>query len=193
MDLVGDRVTERRSASRPAGALLALALLSGLIAAPSCAAVSSHSGDRAGRSARPAVSSEASPDLLAARVLDGLAAADVPALSALVVTKDEFCSLVFPELPSSKVPNVTCDFVWDLADASSTAGLREVLSRHRGERYELVAVTFEKGSVKYPSFTVHKDPVVTIKDGSGQEKRLRLFGDVLEREGRFKLFGFMVD
>jgi hypothetical protein len=183
MDVVGDGIA----------AVSALALVVALTAAQGCAAVSSHSDARPARGATAEVSAETSLERLAGRVLDGLAAGDVAGLSRLVVTRDEFCGRVFSELGSSRVPNVTCDFVWEMADANHLAGFREVLGRHTGKRYRLVSVRVEGGSVAYPSFTVHRDPVVTVRDEAGAEHRYRLFGDVLEREGRFSLFGFMVD
>ena len=153
--------------------------------AQGCATVTSHS--------EPSSDAEVSAEKLAEKALQAIVTGDVETIQKTVVTKDEFCSQVFPELPSSKVQNVTCDFVWDMARANHDAGVREVLWKHKGKKYVFDSVRFDGGSQKYPDFTVHKGPVVTVIDETGSKRDLILFGDVLEMTGRFKLFGYMVD
>ncbi len=163
-----------------------------------CTTADSHTGDApaaakaANEAARPLASASASADELASRVLSGLASRDQKALADLVVTKDEFCTWVYPELPSSKVPNVSCDFVWQTAMMNHEGGFREVLGAHNGKRYTLVSLRFEKGVQDYPSYRVYREPVVTVKDEASKTHEYRLFGPILEMDGQFKLFGYMV-
>jgi hypothetical protein len=35
--------------------------------------------------------------------------------------------------------------------------------------------------------------VLVVRDEAGAERRLRLYGSTLERDGRFKVFSFVVD
>ncbi len=96
----------------------------------------------------------------------------------LRITKTEFCQDAWPELPSSRVPNVTCDWVW---------------SQHAGKSYELVSVRFLKGVERYPSYKVLKETQLVVKDEGGRQQEVRLFGSMLEMNGQFKLFSFVMD
>jgi hypothetical protein len=199
MDFVGHAV-KSGGVFRAGRNALALALSAGLALAQSCATADSHTLNSRKPAtverpapATPLESAEPSAEALAGRVIEGLAAGDDRKLLRLVVKKNEFCSLVFPELPSSRLSNVTCDFVWESAMLNHESGYQEVLSMHKGRRYTFVSLRFEGGVQEYPSFRVHRDPVVTVRDEQGQQKDCRLFGPVLELETQFKLFGFMVD
>lgn len=198
MDDVGDRVVSQKG-RRGWLERAALVLVVGALAvAQSCATATSHSSPAPDRRARTEPASGPVPDgsgsaELARKVLAGLEAKDERALASLVVAKDEFCSRVFPELPSSKAPNVSCDFVWDMAMLNHDAGFQHVYGRYTKKGYSFVSLRFEGGAKTYPSFKVHKGPLVTVKNAGGEQQELRLFGDVLEIDGQFKLFGFMVD
>jgi hypothetical protein len=135
----------------------------------------------------------ASAELLASRFLAYLARKDSESIKSLRITKQEFCDYVWPDLPSSRLPNVTCDFVWDQAVLNSTSGLTEMLRDHEGKRYELISLKFAKGTEVYPSYKVHKETLLRVRDEKGEEQELRLFGSILEMDGKFKLFSFVVD
>ena len=132
------------------------------------------------------------PEALAARFLDALSRDDLEAIKAMRLTEQEFCAYVFPELPSSKLPNVHCDFVWSQATLNSMAGMTRMQKAHKAKRYELVSVRFAAVET-YDSYRVHKEPVVTVRDESGATTEARLFGSMLELDGQYKLFSFVVD
>jgi hypothetical protein len=134
-----------------------------------------------------------SAEALAERVLQSLAQRDEPALKSLVLTKDEFCKYVWPELPSSKIKNLTCDWVWDSYDPSSLAGLRGTLKAHGGKRYTLVRLRFAKGITEYKGYKVHEDTRMVVRDHTGKEMELKLCGSMLEYAGQFKLFSYILD
>jgi len=100
---------------------------------------------------------------------------------------------VWPDLPASRLPNVSCDFAWDQATLNSLSGLVEMLRDHEGRKYELVSLRFAKGTEAYPSYKVHKETWLRVRDETGAESELRLFGSMLEMDGNFKLFSFVVD
>jgi hypothetical protein len=132
-----------------------------------------------------------SPEELARGFLRALAVADVSTLKALRLTKAEFCDHVFPELPSSKVPNLSCDFAWDQATLRSDGGLYDLLSSYGGKRYELVSLRFAGGTEPYKTYRVIKDARLVVRDEKGEEKEVKLFGSMLEMDGRYKLFSFV--
>lgn len=134
-----------------------------------------------------------SPEQLSRRFLAALADSDTTALKPLRITKKEFCWYVWPELPASQLPNVSCDFAWSQATLNSLAGLSEVLSTYAGRRFEFVSLRFAGGSEVHQTYTVHYDTRLTVRDEQGTERELKLFGSMLEQNGQFKLFSFVVD
>jgi len=134
-----------------------------------------------------------SAEALAQKVLESLAYKDDQSLKDLVVTKEEFCSYVWPELPSSTIPNLTCDWVWDSFAPSDVAGRQQTLANHGGKHYSLIGIRFARGTTAYKGFKVHEDTRVVVRDTSGQERELKLFGSILELDGQFKLLSFIVD
>jgi hypothetical protein len=143
-------------------------------------------------SAAPLANAERSTEALANRFLDALARSDAPAIRSLRLTKEEFATVVWPELPASKLPNVTVDWVWSQATLKSEGGLSKVLPKHGGKRYQLVSVRFEQ-TEKYPSYKVLKAPTLTVRDETGATSDVQLFGSMLEVDGQYKLFGFNAD
>ncbi|MBI3950750.1 MAG: hypothetical protein HY314_09885 [Acidobacteria bacterium] len=52
---------------------------------------------------------------------------------------------------------------------------------------------FAKGITEYQSLKVHEDVRVVVTDSSRQEKELKLFGSILDYDGQFKLFSYIID
>jgi hypothetical protein len=142
---------------------------------------------------RRLVNAHPSAEELARALLTALALRDGDKVKGLRLTREEFCRYIFPELPSSRLPNVTCDFVWDQATMKSLGGFIKMWPRHEGRRYELVSVRFKEGTDSYPTYKVHKETHLLVRDYTGREQELRLFGSMLEMDGQFKLFSFVID
>lgn len=130
---------------------------------------------------------------LARKFLAALAGKDIEAIKAMRLTEQEFCNYVWHDLPSSRLPNVSCDWAWNQATIKSLSGLGEMLRDHQGRRYEFLSLRFAKGTEVYPSYKVHKETWLRVRDENGGEQELRLFGSILEMDGKFKLFSFVVD
>ncbi len=79
------------------------------------------------------------------------------------------------------------------ATLKSLSGFGEMLAKHKGKRYRLVSLRFAGGIEPHKSFRVHKETHLTIRDEKGDEKEMRLFGSMLEMDGQFKLFSFVID
>jgi hypothetical protein len=142
---------------------------------------------------RALIYAHSSPEALARQFLKALAAKDLTKLRQLRITKDEFCQSVWPELPSSRIQNLSCDFAWDQATLRSEGGLYDLLPRHSGKRYELISVRFPNGVDTYSGYKILKEPQLVVKDESGHQQEVRLFGSMLEMNGQFKLFSFVTD
>ena len=162
-----------------------------LIAA--CAAAGCGSGDDDAPSS-PLQHTFLSPAALSEAVLSALAAHDVDTLKSLALSETEFRTAVWPDLPSSRPERgVPFDYAWgDLHQKSSNA-LRRLATRHGGKRYELVGVRFAGETSPYRTYQVHRETILNLRDEQGNELSLALFGSILERDGEFKLFSFVVD
>lgn len=130
---------------------------------------------------------------LAQAVLECLAANDRPGLRSLALSEAEFRDQVWPELPTSRPErHMPLDYVWGQLKQRSDASLGSTLSRYGGRRLALQHVSFTGETTHYQSFAVHRGSELVVTDDSGAELRLRLFGSAMVKDGRYKLFSFVV-
>lgn len=116
------------------------------------------------------------------------------ALRALALTEQEFRDHVWPELPASRPErNLPFSYVWGDLHQKSEQVLAATIARHGGQRFTLVAVRFAGETSPYPSYTVHRETVLEVRDGSGAPAAIRLFGSLIEHERAWKVFSYVVD
>lgn len=131
---------------------------------------------------------------LADRVLGALAARDIAALQALPLSEREFRQAVWPELPSGRAEmGVPVEFAWRTLAQNSSGHLAQIFAAHGGRRYRLIGVRFDGEATRYDTFTVRRKARLIVHDERGSERHLRLFGVVLQQNGRFKLFSYVAD
>jgi hypothetical protein len=158
-----------------------------LVAAIICQAACSQSSSLLGN-AYP------SSQALVIAVLDGIARRDTTALRSLALNEQEFREHIWPGLPASRPErNLPFSFVWGDLHQKSEAALARTLATHGGRRYLLVSIRFAGESTRYPSYTVHRETVVKVRDEAGTEGDLRLFGSSLEKDDTWKVFSYVVD
>lgn len=127
--------------------------------------------------------------------LNALHEQDTLALKNLLVTRNEFVNIIYPELgkhwPGSRDmrPEIK-DFVWGNHAGNTMKGLRRALRDLGGRELKLQKIEFTGGSQEYPSYTIHEEPVVTVLDETGREYRFEAIGSIIEKEGVFKLMAF---
>lgn len=136
---------------------------------------------------------ESSADAVARRLLDALARRDEGALRDLALDEREFRVHVWPSLPAALPErNLPFSYVWgDLRQKSETS-LRGILAEHGGRRYDLVRVRFAGRTTDYAGFRVHRDTVIVVRLG-GEEVELKLCGSLVEKDGGWKVFSYLVD
>jgi len=135
-----------------------------------------------------------SAERLASAVLEALARSDRSALERLAVDRDEFERYVWPELPAARPErNLTLDYVWGDLSQKSRLGLLATLNRHGNQRYELVSVRFDGPTSRYAVAEVHRGTVLTVRGPAGQQLQLRLYGSSYSRNGKWKVFSYVVD
>jgi hypothetical protein len=147
-----------------------------------------------GCSAAPLPHSHDSPEALARAVLKAIEERDAGALDALALNKQEFTEHVWPELPAARPErNLSADFVWGDLHQKSNVTLRDTLTAHGGNRYEFVRIAFLGDTTTYGSFRVRRESELTVKDPKGASRQIRVFGSMLEKNGRYKVFSYVVD
>ena len=174
--------------SRPAASAAAAAALLVCLVAGGCAP--------GGRTSAPSPLHHtfASPDALGRAVLAALADGDADHLASLALSELEFRTVVWPELPSSRPERgLPFDYVWGDLNQKGTNALRRLVARHGGRRYTLRAVAFRGETTPYETYRVHREAILDLLDEEGNELTLPLFGSILERDGEFKLFSYVVD
>jgi hypothetical protein len=146
------------------------------------------------RSAAPLSNTFESPEALARTLLDSLAQNDLARLRALPLSETEFREHVWPELPTSRPErNVPFDYAWGQMKQHSDGSMRQTLARYGGKRLAFVRTRFTGETTQYQSFAVRRDSEVIATDDTGRELVLRLYGSAMVKDGRFKLFSYVVD
>jgi hypothetical protein len=148
-----------------------------------------------GCESRPLLSNtHPSPDALARAVLGAVERQDAAALRALALNEEEFREQVWPELPAARPErNLPFSYVWGDLRQKSEEGLVRTLARHGGRRYALVSVRTAGETTRYPSYTVSRETVLLARGETGVESELRLFGSILQKDGAWKVFSYVVD
>ena len=135
-----------------------------------------------------------SSDTLAIAVLDAFARRDVNQLRALALSEQEFRDHVWPELPAARPErNLPFSFVWGDLRTKSEQSLASALATHGGRRYPLVSAHFAGETTRYPSYEVHRETVLRVRDEAGAVSELRLFGSSLQKDQAWKVFSYVVD
>jgi hypothetical protein len=135
-----------------------------------------------------------SPEALATAVLNAVERRDTTSLRGLALSEEEFREHVWPELPASRPErNLPFSYVWGDLRQKSDASLERTLARHGGRRYALVSLRAAGETTRYPSYTVSRDTVLRVRDETGVEQEMRIFGSVIQKESAWKVFSWVVD
>lgn len=165
-----------------------------VIAAVALAAAACSAPAEPTREVGPLANTFDTHDALAGAVLERLARRDVEGLRALALSEDEFRDHVWPELPASRPErNVPFDYAWGQMKQRSDGHLANTFGRYAGRPLKLVRTGFAGDTTEYRSFAVSRASEIVAADGAGRELVLRLYGSVLQKGGRYKLFSYVVD
>lgn len=137
----------------------------------------------------PLENTAASPEALVESVLSAVAAKDESALERLLVTRQEYETLLWPEMPDKEY--TPFDFVWSLAETNSRKGIRQVLSSYGGLQLELVSIEFAEEPEVYDSFVMRPGArVVVRRPDTGEQGVLRTFDVFIEYGDGWKLLNY---
>jgi hypothetical protein len=137
---------------------------------------------------------EPSSEALARAVLQALQSRDHAQLSALAVSEEEFEHRVWVGLPAARPErNMPWSYVWMDLRQKSDATLARTLAEHGGRRYQLESVRFAGETTDHGSYRIHRETVLVVRGGEGTVSELRLLGAMIEADGRWKVFSYVVD
>jgi hypothetical protein len=134
------------------------------------------------------------PEALAQAVLALLESRDLNGLKALALTEQEFKDHVWPELDTSRPErNVPFEYAWGQLKQRSDGVLDSTVRRYAGKPLKFLRTSYRGETTQYKAFVVMRESEIVATDDTGRELVLRLFGSALVKDGRYKLFSFVVD
>lgn len=134
------------------------------------------------------------PEALAQAVLDRLARRDIDGLRALALSEQEFKDHVWPELDTSRPErNVPFEYAWGQLKQRSDGVLDSTVSRYAGQPLRFLRTSYRGETTQYKSFAVMRENEIVAADDTGKELVLKLYGSAMAKDGRYKLFSFVVD
>lgn len=134
------------------------------------------------------------PEALAEAVLGRLARRDTAGLKALALSEQEFKEHVWPELDTSRPErHVPFDYAWGQMQQRSDGSLDGTLGRYAGKALTLVRTRYAGETTRYASFVVMRQSEIVAADETGRELVLQLFGSAMLKDGRYKVFSYVVD
>ena len=134
------------------------------------------------------------PEALSQALLSALAASDKATLESLALSEAEFRTHVWPELPASRPErNVPFEYAWGQMKQRSDGSLSSTFQRYAGKRLSLVRTHATGETTQYKTFVVMRDSEIVATDDTGRELVVRLFGSTMVKDGRYKVFSFVVD
>ncbi|HEV8599534.1 MAG TPA: hypothetical protein VGQ69_09255 [Gemmatimonadales bacterium] len=138
---------------------------------------------------------EVSREALARRFLAAIAAQDSAALIELALTRAEFAWLVFSDHRYVDPPyELDPEIFWMQLTAESAKGITRALRRYQSHSLTFLALQCQRDTLQ-----IRRGPAklwgpcaLRYRDGAREETR-RLFGSLVERDGRVKLLSFAND
>jgi hypothetical protein len=130
-----------------------------------------------------------SREALVRRFIAALSANDSSALRKMLLTAREFADLVYPESPYTHPPyRQSPALVWNQIRNPSSSGLTRLLRRIGGTRLEYVNHSCDHPE-RQGRNVIWADCTVRLADTTPK----RLFGSIIERDGRFKFVSYTND
>jgi hypothetical protein len=133
----------------------------------------------------------ASLDELARRIVDRIGHRDPAALHALRVSREEFETIVWPELPQSRpITHIPVSEVWGMQTAQCLSGVDLTIGRFGGRSITFLRIDYSHEEA-FRNFTLLRDVRILIRDPrDGRMIGLTMMPSVLVRHGRYKALTF---
>ncbi len=144
-----------------------------------------------GDSVRALENGAPSRDLLVQHFIGALAASDTASLAKSLLSAREFAWLVYPESPYTHAPYTQSPaLVWNQIQNPGASGLTRLVRRLAGkqlryDRYECQDKPDHQGRN-----SIWTGCTVRVAEPGEQVRNRRLFGSIIERDGRFKFVSY---
>lgn len=134
-----------------------------------------------------------SREALVRRFVRAIARRDTTSVRALVLSRAEFAYLYYPHSPFTRAPHKQmAGLVWFLAQANSSKGITRAFQRLGGQPLGYGGHRCNVRPKRQGPNLIWEDCVVRLVDGDAHAE-LRLFGSIIERDGRLKFVSYAND
>lgn len=137
---------------------------------------------------------ERSPESITRRLLSALQEQDTATVRRLVLSRAEFAWLYYPHTRFTKPPyEMGPELLWLQMGAASEKGAVRLLRRYGGSRLRFEAIDCpDSVTVEGPN-RIRVGCTVRFAAADSAARSLRLFGGLLERDGRYKFVSYAND
>ena len=140
----------------------------------------------------PLANARTSSEALGRAALAAVTANDEETLSALMITRDEYETLLWPSLPDRD--QMPFEFVWSLTGPRSRKARRAVLEEYGGLALELVEVDLGEDVETYEGFALYREARMTIRrTDTGQVGTFPLMDVLVFMGGGWKFLNYAED
>lgn len=137
---------------------------------------------------------ETDRDALVRRFVNAVEARDTDDLAAIVMDRAEFAYLYYPTSPYTRRPTrQEAPLAWFLQLQNSQKGISRVLARYGGNALHAAGYACDAEPVVSGANRIWSNCVMRLAPPGADTTAIRLFGGIIEREGRFKLFSYTND
>ncbi len=137
---------------------------------------------------------EVDRDSLVRRFVRAVEVRDADDLRTMVMDRAEFAYLYYPTSPYTRRPTrQEAPLAWFLQLENSQKGVSRVLDRYGGAELHAVGYECDPAPAVSGGNRVWGNCVMRLAPPAGDTTAIRLFGGIIEREGRFKLFSYTND
>ncbi len=132
-----------------------------------------------------------SRDKLVASFIRALGKLDTLALASMAITRPEFAYVYYPTTPQSLPPyELEPGLMWHMLVQRSDRGLRRSLAAYGGRGLRLLSYDCGKAGSREGDNTISGPCVMRVRDERGRTISLRLFSQIIERDGRYKFLSY---
>lgn len=140
----------------------------------------------------PLANGHGSPEALAQVALDAIAQGDGDGLMALIVSRDEYETLLWPVLPDRH--QMPFEFAWSITAPRSRKARRAAIAEYEGVPFELERVELGADVERYDEFTLYRRSRMWVRrTDTGVIGVLPLMDTVVEMDGGWKFMNFVDD
>lgn len=119
---------------------------------------------------------------------------DTTAIRAMVIDRAEFAYLYYPSSPYTRPPTVQeAPLAWFLLVQNSQKGVTRVFNRFGGQRAEYAGHRCDPEPSREGDNVFWRECIVDLKTRRDGIVTRKLFGSIIERDGRFKFFSYSND